>query len=187
MPHPVRDHELASTIVRFWFEDSGPGDWFSKRPEFDALIRDRFAATHDRALAGDYDHWEDDPQACLALVVVLDQFPRNMFREDPRAYRADAKALGVARRAVAAGHHRALTLDQCKFMFLPFEHSEALDDQKLGVELMREFCDEESVGYALRHLEIVERFGRFPHRNAVLGRESTAQERDFLLEPGSGF
>ena len=187
MSHPVREHALAMGVIRFWFEDSGPDEWFAKRPQFDAQIRERFAQTHERALAGDYDDWERDPHACLALVVVLDQFPRNMFRDDPRAYRADARALATARRAVAAGYHRVLTQEQCMFLFLPFEHSEALDDQRRCVELMREFCSEESVGYARRHLEIVARFGRFPHRNALLGRESTPEERAFLLEPGSGF
>ena len=178
---------VSGRILQFWFEESGSAEWFAKRPAFDALVRDRFAAAHDRAMAGDYDNWEQDPRRCLALVILLDQFPRNMFRDTARAYQSDPKALGIARRAIAAGRHNGLSTDEKKFMFLPLEHSEALADQEQCLELMRGLGEERSAEAALKHLVIIQRFGRFPHRNAILGRQSTPEEVAFLEEPDSSF
>lgn len=175
----------AAEVLRFWFEEHAK-DWFVKNPAFDAEIRARFLALHEAAAAGQLAHWADDARACLALVLVLDQFPRNMFRGTPRAFATDALALAAARHAVARGHDRDLLPMQKQFVYLPFEHSESLADQVLCCELMKDF-DAELLRYAVRHREIIERFGRFPHRNAVLGRESTPAELEFLKQPGSTF
>ncbi len=175
-------------ILSFWFEENGEEQWFGKDPAFDAEIRARFGAAYQDALAGRFDAWRADPRSCLALVTMLDQFPRNMFRESPRSYEADAKALALAREAVAAGRDAALTPNERLFLYLPFEHSEDLADQRRSVELVAGMGgDERHLDYARRHLVVVERFGRFPHRNAVLGRESTAEEVEFLKEPDSSF
>ena len=175
----------AAEILRFWFEEH-PKDWFVKNPAFDAEIRGRFLALHEAASAGRLAHWADDGRNCLALVIVLDQFPRNLFRGEARAFATDPLARAAARVILQHGWDRAMTRPEQLFAYLPFEHSESLEDQKLSCELMKEF-EAEQLRYALRHREIIERFGRFPHRNTFLGRESTAAEIEFLKQPGSGF
>jgi uncharacterized protein (DUF924 family) len=175
----------AAEVLRFWFEDH-PEDWFVKNPDFDAHVRARFLALHEAAAAGQLAHWADDPRTCLALVILLDQFPRNMFRGEARAFATDAQARAAARVILERGWHEAMSRPQQLFAYLPFEHSEALADQVLCCELMKDF-DAEQLRYAIRHREIIERFGRFPHRNAILGRESTPAEREFLRQPGSAF
>ena len=186
----------AGEVLRFWFgggESSGGRrkHWFAKDEVFDALIRSRFMALHEQAAAGALAGWKDDARSCLALIVLLDQFSRNMFRASARAFAADAQALEAARHAVARGYDAGMRPVERMFVYLPFEHSEALADQQRSCELMQTldaFAETDDVyRYALRHSEIIERFGRFPHRNAVLGRASTAQESEFLKQPGSGF
>ena len=130
--------------------------------------------------------WLDAPGECLARIVVLDQFPRNIFRGTPQAFATDALALAAARHAIASSYDRDWLRVEKIFGYLPFEHSEALADQELACELMRPL-GEEQYDYALRHKAIIERFGRFPHRNAILGRKSTPDEIEFLKQPGSGF
>ncbi|MDQ3892994.1 MAG: DUF924 domain-containing protein, partial [Actinomycetota bacterium] len=141
--------------------------------------------------AGRLDHWKSEARSCLALIVVLDQFPRNMYRGDARMYAADKKAREAARYAVEHAYDRELSPYGRLFMYLPFEHSEELDDQRLSVELFRglatEMGSEDLLGYAVRHLEIIERFGRFPHRNEILGRRTTPEETKFLSGPDSSF
>ncbi|MDH3319591.1 MAG: DUF924 domain-containing protein [Betaproteobacteria bacterium] len=175
----------SDQVLRFWF-DVHPKDWFVKNPDFDAQVRSRFLALHEAAAAGRLAHWADEPRSCLALVIVLDQFPRNMFRGEARAFATDPLALAAARVILRRGWDKQMSTSERLFAYLPFEHSEALEDQKLSSELMKDF-DEEQRRYAERHRDIVERFGRFPHRNAILGRESTAAEIEFLKLPGSGF
>jgi len=175
----------AAEILRFWFEEHAK-DWFVKNPAFDAEIRARFLALHEAAAAGLLAHWADDPRSCLALTIVLDQFPRNMFRGEARAFATDAQALAAARVILARGWNSQMTQAEQLFAYLPFEHSESLADQVLCCELMKAF-DAEQLRYAIRHREIIERFGRFPHRNAILGRESTPAELEFLRQPGSAF
>lgn len=175
----------AAEVLRFWFEEHHK-DWFVKNPAFDAEIGKRFLALHEAAAAGQLAHWADDPHACLALVIVLDQFPRNMFRGDARAFATDAQALAAARVILERGWNKAMSQPQQLFAYLPLEHSESLPDQILCCGLMQDF-DAEQLRYAIRHREIIERFGRFPHRNAALGRASTAAELEFLKQPGSGF
>jgi uncharacterized protein (DUF924 family) len=180
---------LASEVLHFWF---GAGAeygavhkrWFAKDPAFDAEVRTRFSDLHEELSAkGD---WLDCARGCLARIVVLDQFPRNMFRGTPRAFATDALALAAARHAIASGYDRDWLRVEKIFAYLPFEHSEALADQQRACELMRPL-GEEQYDYALRHRAIIEGFGRFPHRNAILGRASTAEEIEFLKQPGSGF
>ena len=178
-------HPESTEVLRFWF-DEHPKDWFVKNPAFDAQIRSRFLALHEEAAAGRLAHWADAAGSCLALVIVLDQFPRNMFRGEARAFATDPQARAASRVIRARGWDQQMTQAEQLFAYLPFEHSESLVDQKLSCELMRHF-DAEQLRYALRHREIIERFGRFPHRNGILGRESTAAEIEFLKQPGAGF
>lgn len=175
----------AAEVVRFWF-DEHPKDWFVKNPAFDAEIRSRFLEIHQAAAAGQLAHWADEGRSCLALVIVLDQFPRNMFRGEARAFATGSLARATARVILERGWDKQMTQSEQLFAYLPFEHSESLEDQALSCELMKDF-GEEQLRYALRHREIIQRFGRFPHRNGVLGRESTAAEIEFLKQPGSGF
>lgn len=175
----------ANEMLRFWF-DEHLKDWFVKNPPFDAQIRSRFLPLHEEAAAGRLAHWADESSGCLALVIVLDQFPRNMFRGKARAFATDSLARAAARVILERGWDKQMTQAEQLFAYLPFEHSESLADQNLACELMKDFGAEQ-LRYAIRHREIIERFGRFPHRNGVLGRESTAAEIEFLQQPGSGF
>ena len=175
----------AEQVLHFWFEEHAK-DWFVKNAAFDAEVRSRFLDLHEAAAAGQLVHWADDPRCCLALVIVLDQFPRNMFRGEARAFATDALACSAARVILERGWHRQMAQPEQLFAYLPFEHSEALADQVLSCDLMKDF-DTDQLRYAIRHREIIERFGRFPHRNGLLGRDSTAAEIEFLKEPGSGF
>ena len=177
-------------ILEFWFgtKDDDPGHaqsrWFIPNPEFDRLCTEHFLHRYEEAANGSLDNWKAEPRSCLALVLLLDQFPRNMFRNTPRAFATDAKARDIARHAIKAGFDRALSAVERMFLYLPFEHSENLDDQFESVRLTRALAaedpDSDTLKYAEQHLEIIRRFGRFPARNAALGRESTEQELDFL-------
>ncbi len=185
-------------ILDFWFGQEGEEgygefreEWFTKDSEFDRKIRDRFEPVYEEAATGELDHWKNEAQSCLALIVVLDQFPRNIYRGDAQMYAADEKAREVARHAVEHAYDRELSPYGRLFAYLPFEHSEELEDQRLSVELFRglsaEMGSEDLLGYAVRHLEIVEQFGRFPHRNEILGRRTTPEEAEFLEGPDSSF
>jgi len=175
----------ADQVLRFWF-DEHPKDWFVKNPGFDAQIRDRFLGLHENAAAGRLAHWADAPRDCLALIILLDQFPRNMFRGTARAFATDAQARAAARAVLERGWDKSMTQPEQLFVCLPFEHSESLEDQDLSCALMKDF-DPEQRGYAERHRDIIKRFGRFPHRNGLLGRQSTPAEIEFLKSPGSRF
>ncbi|HEX6016890.1 MAG TPA: DUF924 family protein [Burkholderiaceae bacterium] len=190
---------LAQQVLDFWFgapDDPAHGlprkAWFEKNDAFDAQIRERFGALIARALEGALDPWAAAPASSLAQIVVLDQFTRNAFRGTALAFAGDSRALATARALVAAGIDRQLTGVQRQFVYLPFEHAEDLVTQKESLRLFAQLeRDAPEVGellvWAQRHHEIVERFGRFPHRNAALGRASTAEEAEFLKQPGSGF
>jgi len=187
-----------SDILDFWFgapwspQRGRPRQqWFRKNADFDAEILRRFLHEHESALAGMRANWEATPHAALALVIVLDQFPRNMFRDSPRSFAADPAALGVARRMVGNGFDELLRpIERC-FVYLPFEHSEDLAAQRRSLALFEGLRSSSdcigNIDYAYRHYEIIARFGRFPHRNAILGRASTPEEIEFLRQPGSGF
>ncbi len=178
------------TVLRFWFEEHDDEDWFRGGELFDEKIRDRFLGLYDDGAAGRLDGWRETAMGCVALCLVLDQFPRNLFRGDPRSYATDAAARAVTEHAIAEGFDVDPALDgrHRMFLYLPLEHSEDIDDQRKCVDLVRDrIGDERYLDFADRHLKIVERFGRFPHRNAVLGRTSTDEEVEFLKQPGSGF
>ena len=186
----------AQEVLDFWFgRASEPGygefreEWFTKDPEFDRQVRDRFEALYEAAAAGDLDDWKDEARSCLALVILLDQFPRNMFRGDPRSYATDHKAQETAEYALDHALDRELPGFQRTFLYMPFMHSEDLEHQRRSVELFRRLggSETDSSQYAIRHMEIIERFGRFPHRNEVLGRQTTPEEAEFLTQPGSSF
>ena len=192
----MSDQPKPAEVLLFWFGGpDGQGKrhkyWFEKDEGFDREIRSRFLALYEKAAAGGLAHWKERPADCLALIVLLDQFPRNMFRGSARAFAADPLALDAARHAVARGYDRELAPVERLFVYLPFEHSEALEDQLKACELMEPldaFPETADVyRYAIAHRDIIRRFGRFPHRNAVLGRASTAEEIEFLKQPGSGF
>ena len=182
-------------VLDYWFGAPGSEEhgtyrevWYKGGPEVDAEITKRFASLYERAAAGECDHWRDDPRSCLALILLFDQFPRNMFRGKPKSFATDTKAVDIARHAVEKGYDRGLDLNAQQFYYMPFEHSEDLADQRRSVELFRAGAEherkEENIRYAVQHFEIIERFGRFPHRNAILGRESTPDELEFLEEGG---
>jgi len=174
----------VADVLAFWRE-AGPGRWFRKDAAFDAEIRTRFLGAHDAALRDELDAWAQDAQGALALLILLDQFPRNAFRETPRMFESDAKAREVARQALHAGFDAQVEADLRNFFYLPFMHSEQLADQDLGVALARRLGDE-VLRHANIHRDIIERFGRFPHRNAVLGRTTTPEEQRFLDDGGFG-
>jgi uncharacterized protein (DUF924 family) len=185
-------------VLEFWFgapdspEFGRPRKrWFEKSAEFDALVRDRFLDTHEAAAAGRLDGWCERPLGALALVVALDQFPRNMFRGTARAFAADPQALAAARGIVARGFDAALLAVQRTFVYLPFEHAEDLAAQRESLRLFERLSGDPTTSgtfaWAMRHYAVIARFGRFPHRNAILGRESTPEELAFLAQPGSSF
>jgi uncharacterized protein (DUF924 family) len=184
----------AAQVLSFWFGQPRSA-WFAKDAAFDAVIRARFLDLYEGAAARRLEPWKDQPADCLALVIALDQFPRNLFRagspDAARAFAADALALEAARHAVRWGYDRRMTPEERMFLYLPFEHSESLADQLTCCELMARLLPYEETagvyGYAVAHRRIIERFGRFPHRNAALGRSSTGEEIEFLKQPGSSF
>ncbi len=165
-------------VLAFWRE-AGPDKWYAKDDAFDADIREKFLATYEAAAAGKLADWEGNADGALALVVVLDQFPRNIFRGQAQCFATDAAARAVANRALKRGYDLDVPVDQRGFFFLPFMHSEDITDQNRCVALYREAGDGD-LKYALEHQEIVRRFGRFPHRNAALGRATTPEEQAYL-------
>ena len=184
----------AAEVLAFWFGDADVArpEWFRKDPAFDDLIRQRFGGLIEEALAGAIDDWAATPEGALARIVVLDQFPRNVFRDTPRAFAGDRQALAAARALVDTGGDRLLPPRRRSFVYLPFEHAEDRAAQQTAVDLFGALAAErpdlaDLLEWARRHQVVIERFGRFPHRNRVLGRVDTAEEAAFLLEPGSRF
>jgi uncharacterized protein (DUF924 family) len=172
----------AQDVLAFWFDELGRPDWFSGRPELDAEIRARFGALCVAALGSAPDDHLRDPRAALAGIVLLDQFPRQVFRGEARAFAGDPVALAVAHGAIDRGWDAGMTADERMFLYMPLMHSEVLADQELCVKLFRDLGDEEALAYAIEHRDIVARFGRFPHRNRALGRATTPQEAEFLKQ-----
>jgi uncharacterized protein (DUF924 family) len=166
------------TVLTFWRE-AGPDQWFTRNDVFDADIREKFLSTYQAAAAGKLAAWEATAEGALALTIVLDQFPRNMFREQARCYATDPLARQVANRALKRGYDQDVPAAERRFFFLPFMHSEDMADQRRCVALYREAGDDD-LKYAERHADIIRRFGRFPHRNAVLGRTTTPEEQAYL-------
>ena len=168
-------------VLQFW-RDAGPDAWFTKNPDFDARCRDRFLDAYEKAAAGDLSAWEQSAEGALALLILLDQMPRNMFRGDPRTWATDPLALAIAERALAKGFDREVPLEIQQFFYLPFMHAEDLAAQERSLALYETRGDAENLKFARHHHDIIARFGRFPHRNEVLGRESTPEELAFLEE-----
>ena len=176
-------------IIYFWFEETEPQLWFQRSEEFAARIRERFLTTYDMAKQGLCQHWADDADGALALCLVLDQFPRHLFRGTAAEFATDERALLVAKQAVSKGFDQLFSHEKRFFLYLPFEHSEQMSDQKRNLELFKAMEKDNPLAYrtALRRYIVIEKFGRFPHRNAVLGRNSTPEELAFINTPGSAF
>ena len=173
-------------IIDFWFANKAK--WFAKDPNFDLEIKEKFLAVFDLGISGHLKHWELNPSSMLALIIVLDQFSRNMFRDSAKAFSADELACSLAKKAVQLGFDQLLDNDeQRKFLYMPFMHSESVADQALSVALFSKMNDNETLKYAKAHQDIIDRFGRFPHRNQLLGRVSSTQELEFLKLPGTSF
>ncbi len=172
-----------AAVLTFWRE-AGPKRWFEKDDGFDAQIRERFLPVYEAAAAGRLSRWEDDPESALALTIALDQFPRNMFRGNARSYAADAMARQVAGRALARKFDLDVPRAERGFFYLPLMHSEETADQERCCELYRALGDDNALNYALIHADIIHRFGRFPHRNAALGRATRPEEQIFLDSGG---
>lgn len=177
-PKPVN----AAAIIDFW-KQAGPNMWFTKDDDFDRRFRETFLEAHEAAVRGELDCWLDAPDSALALVLLLDQFPRNSFRGTPRMFESDELARAKTDAAIQRGHDEAVDLQLKMFFYLPFGHSEDLADQERAVALSSGFGPEVRK-FSVGHRDIIKRFGRFPHRNAVLGRTSTAEELAFLAEGG---
>ena len=185
-PDHALDDAWVEEVLRFWFAELREADWWTKSERVDATIRARFLDLHARLVAAD-GGVSSAARPALAAVIVLDQFSRNMFRGTPRAFAADPIARRLARDAVARGFDAELQPTERLFLYLPFEHSEDRADQALSVELIARLGREDWTRYALAHQSVIDRFGRFPHRNAVLGRESTAEEIAALRDPKNSF
>lgn len=189
----------AEAVLAFWFGQPGDTDygqpksaWFRKDPAFDEAIRSRFLPTAEAALAGRLADWAETPRGALALLVLFDQFPRNLFRGDPKAFAGDAQARAIADRLIERGWDAELAPVERLFAYLPLEHSESLADQERSLALFTALAAthpgfDGHLDYARRHHEIISRFGRFPHRNAILGRPSSPEEAAYLAQPGAGF
>jgi len=189
----------AETIVDFWFGALGSADygsartaWFAKDAAFDAEIRERFGSLIERALRGELEDWGDATRSAIAQVLLLDQFTRNAFRDTPRAFAGDPRALAAAARMVGLRQDEELPTFMRGFVYLPYEHAEGLAMQDEAIRLLTRLAaadpaQQSMLDYAYKHRAVIERFGRFPHRNAILGRRSTAEEIEFLRRPGSGF
>lgn len=187
----------ALAVLTFWFDPGHHQDWFATRPEFDAAIHTRFGETFHLAAEGKLKHWTDTPQGWLALLIVLDQFSRNLYRRDPRAWNQDLLAQQLALWGIEEGYDRQLQPMQRVFAYMPLEHAENMRLQRQCVAMFGALCEQvpaderrhyiDYLDYARRHEAVIARFGRFPHRNALLGRTCTPEELAYLAEPGAGF
>ncbi len=181
--------DAIGRVLDFWF---GPGDddrWFKRNEALDRAVREALAEDYERAAAGAYDAWMESARGCLALVLLLDQVPRHLFRDDPKAFATDARALAVTRHAIEQGFDRQIASQSRRmFLYLPLEHSEQLTDQEDCCRLMATLDENhEWAEWSMKHRDVIARFGRFPHRNAVLGRDTSAAEQEFLAQPNSSF
>lgn len=181
MPHTAHD------VLHFWFEETKPKQWYTKDPAFDTHIIEQFSALHAQAAAGELWQWRDTAEGRLAEIIVLDQFSRNMFRDSPRAFTTDGMALTLAQEAVRANAQDTLSPIQTSFLYMPYMHSESQTVHEEALRLFTALGNEANLKFEKQHKAIIDRFGRYPHRNAVLGRASTAEEIEFLKQPNSSF
>ncbi len=178
---------MFQSVLDFWFLDIEPAQWWKLDPAFDQLVGQRFGHLFEQAARAELFEWRATPPGRLAEVIVLDQFPRNMFRGQPRAFGTDTLALALAQEAVAAGADLVLAEQQRVFVYMPYMHSESALIHETALRLFRDHAPANNHDFELRHKAIIDRFGRYPHRNAILGRESTKEEAEFLTQPGSSF
>ncbi len=183
----AKNQQSYQDVITFWFDETDKAKWFVKDASFDQLIRDRFAELHAQAVACELSHWRETALGSLAEIIVLDQFSRNIFRDEPQAFLFDPLALALAQVAIAKGFDKTLTAEQTSFLYMPFMHSESLAIHNQAVQLFTELGASSNLEFELKHKAIIEQFGRYPHRNEILGRYSTAQELEYLAQPGAGF
>lgn len=178
---------MLNTVLTFWFEELNKEQWFVKDPELDQQIRDVFGKLHQMAACCELYPWRQEPRGRLAEIIVLDQFSRNIYRDSPQAFACDPLALGLAQEAIHLGLDQELTPTEQSFLYMPFMHSESLAIHDVAMRLYDQDGLEENLQFEIKHRDIIERFGRYPHRNAIVGRASTDEELEFLQQPGSGF
>ena len=178
---------MFENVLRFWFAEIDPGQWWKADPGFDAAVRKRFEDLHRSAHLGELWQWRTEPRGRLAEIIVLDQFSRNLYRGTARAFASDPMALALAQEAVAGSHDAALPPQERVFIYMPYQHSESRVVHVQAERLFRALALSDHYEYELRHKAIIDRFGRYPHRNDALGRESSPEERQFLQQPGSRF
>jgi uncharacterized protein (DUF924 family) len=178
---------MHEAIIKFWFEEIETSQWWKKDAEFDQLISDRFSAIHKRASRCELYEWRETAEGRLAEIIVLDQFSRNMYRDSPRSFSNDALALALSQEAIRLGADKEISAQKRSFIYLPFMHSESAAIHEVAVDLYTALGREENLKFELKHKAIIDRFGRYPHRNEVLGRISTDEEIAFLSGPGSSF
>jgi uncharacterized protein (DUF924 family) len=183
----MNSSQSYQSVVDFWFVESKPEMWFSKNDDFDKSIKNRFTKLHYQASVGELYHWRSTAQGRLAEIIVLDQFSRNLFRENPNAFATDSLALVLAQEAIACKADDALNATERGFLYMPFMHSESKAIHEESIKVFTRHGNENMLNYAVQHKAIIDRFGRYPHRNEVLGRESSQEEKAFLLQPGSSF
>lgn len=176
-----------ASVLDFWFSEISPEAWWKVDAAFDHLITERFGALHQQAIAGELVSWRTEPLGRLAEVIVLDQFSRNIYRGQAQAFQQDPQALTLAQEAVSLNVMQSFTVNQKQFLYMPYMHSESLKVHDSATTLFSEKGLENTFDFEMRHKQIIERFGRYPHRNEILGRESTAEELEFLKQPGSSF
>jgi len=174
-------------ILNFWFEHLSPNQWWIKDLELDKEITTKFEKIHAMAIAGELFHWRSTPEGRLAEIIILDQFSRNIYRNKPESFSQDSQALCLAQEAIATGDDLKLDTNQRIFLYLPFMHSESLVIHEIAIKLFNQSGMESNLDFEVKHKEIIERFGRYPHRNEVLGRKSSQEEIEFLKQPGSSF
>jgi uncharacterized protein (DUF924 family) len=183
----IDDNDDIQQILRFWFEECQPEQWFFKEDAFDATLKERFTLWVEKALAGQIDHWAMNKEGNLALIILLDQMPRNIFRDTPRAFSGDDKALAFSLKGVERGDLDELDDYPRQFLLMPMMHAEDLEVQKKSLPLFKKYTGERTYEFAVKHMVIIERFGHFPHRSPILGRPLSDEEQEFLNGPNSSF
>jgi len=178
---------MYQQVLDFWFKEITPQQWWVKDKNFDQAILTRFADIHQQANAGELSHWRETPQGRLAEIIVLDQFSRNMFRDTPKAFASDTLALVLSQVALQANAHKQLAKNECSFLFMPYMHSESLKVHDMALGIFEEHCSQDNYEFEIKHRDIIKQFGRYPHRNIILGRDSSSKEITFLKQPGSSF
>ncbi len=187
MRHTIIQTKTSKDVLSFWFEETTSKHWFKKDDKFDGIIRLRFEPTVTAALNEEINEWANSAEGCLALIILVDQFTRNIYRDTPRAFIGDQKALSLCLQCLDRDFIKQIGKDWRRFMLMPMMHSESLSIQNRSIPLFETHTDPRTLKYAVRHRNIIERFGRFPHRNSILGRSSTYEEVKFLAQPGSSF